>query len=125
MSGRAAVLVVIGALSIGCVSGRTHAPAIEPPARDDPGSAGPISVPPPAAEPADFNLNVRPILEANCRPCHFKGGKMYERLPFDRAETVRSLGAGLFTRIKDEGEQGVIRAFLDRAGAGAAPPSSP
>jgi hypothetical protein len=60
----------------------------------------------------DFDTQVRPIFEARCTPCHFKGGTMYERLPFDRAETIRTLGAKLFTRIKDEKEQSLIREFL-------------
>jgi hypothetical protein len=70
---------------------------------------------PPAAAPAtpaDFTRDVRPILEQRCRPCHFEGGKMYERLPFDRPETIRTLGTRLFTRIKAEDEQAVIRRFL-------------
>lgn len=37
---------------------------------------------------------------------------MYERLPFDRAETIKTLGTKLFTRIKDEKEQHLIREFL-------------
>lgn len=37
---------------------------------------------------------------------------MYERLPFDRADTIKTLGAKLFTRIKDEKEQSIIREFL-------------
>jgi len=68
------------------------------------------------AEPApadQFGLKVRPILEAHCRPCHFSGGKMYERLPFDRPETIRKLGsARLFTRLKDEKERRVVADFL-------------
>ena len=45
-------------------------------------------------------------------PCHFAGGKVYKKLPFDRAETVTNLGTKLFTRIKDENEQRLIREFL-------------
>ena len=60
----------------------------------------------------DFDREVRPLLESKCMPCHFKGGTMYERLPFDRAETVTKLGTKLFTRIKDEKEQRLIRDFL-------------
>ena len=37
---------------------------------------------------------------------------MYQRLPFDRQETIKSLGAKLFTRIKDEKERSLIREFL-------------
>jgi hypothetical protein len=65
-----------------------------------------------AAASADFARDVRPILEKRCQPCHFPGGKMYERLPFDRPETIRTLGTRLFTRIKAEDEQAVIRRFL-------------
>jgi len=60
----------------------------------------------------DFQTKVKPILEAHCLPCHFQGGKMYERLPFDRPETITKLGEKLFTRIKDKDEQRVIREFL-------------
>lgn len=66
----------------------------------------------------DFASEVRPILEARCMPCHFEGGKMHERLPFDRPATIRELGERLFTRIKDEEERKTIRAFLSQAGDG-------
>jgi hypothetical protein len=62
----------------------------------------------------DFDAQVRPILESRCTPCHFSGGKMYERLPFDRPETIRKLGTKLFSRIKDEHEQQLIREFLSQ-----------
>jgi len=39
---------------------------------------------------------------------------MYERLPFDRAKTIQDLGPRLFTRIKAENEQAVIRRFLSQ-----------
>ena len=63
-------------------------------------------------QPADYAHTVLPILEAKCRPCHFAGGKMHDRLPFDRQETIVKLNTKLFTRIKDEKEQAVIRRFL-------------
>ena len=59
----------------------------------------------------DFTTQVRPIL-ARCQPCHFSGGTMYERLPFDRPETVTKLGEKLFTRIRAENERQIIREFL-------------
>jgi hypothetical protein len=68
----------------------------------------------PAPKNVDFARDVRPILEKRCQPCHFTGGKMYGQLPFDRAETVDKLGTKLFTRIKKDDEQAVIRAFLAR-----------
>ncbi|HYI10429.1 MAG TPA: hypothetical protein VEK57_15320 [Thermoanaerobaculia bacterium] len=71
---------------------------------------------PQAAPPrnVDFAKDVRPILEKRCQPCHFEGGKMYAHLPFDKAATVDKLGTQLFTRIKADEEQAVIRAFLTR-----------
>jgi len=60
----------------------------------------------------DFTRDVRPILETRCQPCHFAGGRMYEKLPFDREETIHRLGSKLFTRIKAEAEQQVIRELL-------------
>ena len=60
----------------------------------------------------DFTTHVRPILESRCMPCHFQGGTMYQRLPFDQPKTIKSLGEKLFTRIKNENEKLVIREFL-------------
>jgi hypothetical protein len=62
----------------------------------------------------DFQSQIRPILEAKCQPCHFSGGKVYERMPFDRQETIKTLGTKLFTRIKDEDERRLIRDFLEQ-----------
>jgi hypothetical protein len=62
-----------------------------------------------------FNASVRPLLEKQCQPCHFKGGKMHAQLPFDDPKTIRHLGTKLFSRIKSEKEQAVIRAFLAQA----------
>jgi len=59
-----------------------------------------------------FHGSVEPMLKERCTPCHFAGGKMYGKLPFDRPETIVSLGERLFTRIKDEKQRGVIRKFL-------------
>lgn len=39
---------------------------------------------------------------------------MYQRLPFDRSETIKTLGTKLFSRIKDENERRQIREFLDQ-----------
>ncbi len=66
----------------------------------------------PAPAKVDFTTDVRPILESRCMPCHFQGGTMYQRLPFDQPKTIKSLGEKLFTRIKNENEQRVVREFL-------------
>ena len=96
-----------------CAGARARAVACN----DAPGSASPLEpapiVSPIEKQPAvDFATQVRPILESRCQPCHFTGGVMYERRPFDRPETIHALGEKLFTRIKDENEQRVIREFL-------------
>jgi len=71
------------------------------------------------AERPTFASDIRPILESSCQPCHFQGGQMYEKLPFDKPETITKLGTKLFTRIKNEDEQRVIRQFLSEQSASA------
>lgn len=89
--------------------------------------------PPPAAVPSslqsvsapprvDFDTQVKPVLQNRCTPCHFPGGVMHEQLPFDQARTIRHLGEKLFTRIKDEQEQALIRSFLSQAPCRKVPP---
>jgi hypothetical protein len=75
--------------------------------------------PQPKAQPVDFQTQIRPILEKRCQPCHFTGGTMYGKMPFDRPQTIRTLGEKMFTRIKDPKEQAILRAFLaEGAGKG-------
>jgi hypothetical protein len=64
------------------------------------------------AEWPTFASDVKPILQSRCQPCHFQGGQMYEKLPFDKPETITRLGTKLFTRIRDENQQRVILDFL-------------
>ncbi|HYC61634.1 MAG TPA: hypothetical protein VEK79_18910 [Thermoanaerobaculia bacterium] len=73
-------------------------------------------MPLPAEPPKDvqFARDVQPIMEKRCQPCHFPGGTMHAKLPFDQAVTIDKLGTKLFTRIKKDDEQAVIRAFLAR-----------
>ncbi|HLE31110.1 MAG TPA: hypothetical protein VJB38_00735 [Bacteroidota bacterium] len=49
-----------------------------------------------------FEDTIAPILKKNCTPCHFEGGKMFEKHPFNKYETVRDLGKKLGTRLKGE-----------------------
>jgi hypothetical protein len=60
----------------------------------------------------DFPTQIKPMLEAKCQPCHFSGGKVYAKMPFDRPETIKTMGTKLFTRIKNENERQLIRDFL-------------
>ena len=60
----------------------------------------------------DFDTQLKPIFQSKCMPCHFSGGKMYDRLPFDKPETIKKLGTRLFTRIKDDHDRKLIEDFL-------------
>jgi hypothetical protein len=42
------------------------------------------------------------MLLARCTPCHIPGGKMYERLPFDDAQVVKSHQDGVMRRLKGD-----------------------
>lgn len=49
-----------------------------------------------------FAASVRPVLTAHCAPCHEPGGKMYDRLPFDKGETIASHRDGVLKRLKGD-----------------------
>ena len=66
----------------------------------------------PTVKKPDFESEIKPILQARCQPCHFQSGQVYDKMPFDRPETIHRLGTKLFTRIKDEKERRTIRDFL-------------
>ena len=63
----------------------------------------------------DFDTQIKPILHSKCMPCHFSGGQMYARLPFDKPDTIRKLGVRLFTRIKEKDDQELIENFLSQS----------
>jgi hypothetical protein len=98
-------LLVVAVLLVGCAHPKTPKSTADSRA---PQLAAPLATTPSVS----FALDVRPILEARCQPCHFAGGRMYEKLPFDREETIHRLGSRLFTRIKADDEQQIIRVFL-------------
>ena len=78
------------------------------------GSTRTFASSPPAstATKPDFQTEIKPIFQAQCQPCHFPGGKVYDKMPFDKPETITRLGEKLFTRIKNEKERRLIREFL-------------
>jgi hypothetical protein len=63
-------------------------------------------------KPVSFEKDITPILTGKCQPCHFPGCTMYAKRPFDKPATIVALGEKLFTRIKDERQRAVIRAYL-------------
>ena len=64
-----------------------------------------------AKDTINFAGQIQPILVKNCSPCHFTGGKMYERMPFDKDTTIMNQQAGILRRIKGE-ENTLIRSFI-------------
>ena len=61
----------------------------------------------------DFTSQVQPILVKNCSPCHFTGGKMYDKLPFDKDTTIINHQATVLKRIKGE-ENTLIKSFIEQ-----------
>ena len=127
------VLPVVLSLFLSCahgqVGGRTDgasgaAPAVSVSGATAPAaSPSPTPSPTPTPEPIDFAKQIRPVLEEKCTPCHFPGGRMYERLPFDREETIRTLGQVLFTRLQDPVDRELLRTFLAQPQETPAPPA--
>jgi len=60
-----------------------------------------------------FTRQIQPILVKNCSPCHFTGGKMYERMPFDKDSTIINHETGILKRIKGE-ENLLIKTFIEQ-----------
>jgi hypothetical protein len=60
----------------------------------------------------NFSSRVQPIMIKNCSPCHFPGGKMYERMPFDKDTTIINHGEKILKRIKDDEENSLLKKFL-------------
>ncbi len=136
MRGFAIVLVLAAAFTtpailLRCASSRTAglAPGTRAPTRDAAApapSASPAPSPSPSAAPAptpaaahadriDFTTQILPLLQERCSPCHFPGGRMYDRLPFDKEMTIRLLGTRLFTRLREPEDQELIGAFLEQS----------
>ncbi|MFZ6014565.1 MAG: hypothetical protein ACOYXT_29770 [Bacteroidota bacterium] len=63
----------------------------------------------------DFKTDIRPILHSHCMPCHFPGGKMYSKMPFDSAQTIVDHAEGVLRRIKDPAENEKIKIFISQA----------
>ena len=60
-----------------------------------------------------FDKEIKPIFIKNCSPCHFTGGKMYEKLPFDKDTTIINHQAAILRRIKGE-ENTLLRSFIQQ-----------
>jgi len=60
-----------------------------------------------------FVSQIQPILVKNCSPCHFNGGKMYDKMPFDKDTTIINHQAAILRRIKGE-ENTLLRSFIQQ-----------
>ncbi len=74
----------------------------------------PVAAAPAPAASAIYVNELRPLLQERCGKCHFPGGKMHARQPFDDEATVRGLGAEkLSTRIDDDEGRRILRAYFN------------
>lgn len=63
----------------------------------------------------NFKTQIQPIFVRNCSPCHFPGGKMHEKLPFDTAVTILNNSTAILRRIKDVNEKKLVSDFVTEA----------
>lgn len=61
-----------------------------------------------------FDKEIKPIFIKNCSPCHFTGGKMYEKLPFDKDTTIINHSAAILKRIKNKEENTLLSNFISQ-----------
>jgi len=92
-------------------------PAATPPAAAIPPPAAAPSVPAPATpapapEAVSFEASVKPLLARTCTPCHVPGGRMYERMPFDRPEVVFAHKEGVLRRMKNPDDRQLMERWL-------------
>jgi hypothetical protein len=85
------------------------APATMPRPAPVPESAAAASAPSSAEA---FESRIRPLLARTCTPCHVPGGKMYERLPFDNPDVVRSNQASILKRLKVPEDRQALESWL-------------
>ena len=61
------------------------------------------------SKPVTFTGDIAPLLKDKCQPCHFKGGKVFDTLPFDQYKTVARIAPRLNTRLKGKDADLVAR----------------
>jgi hypothetical protein len=84
------------------------AAAPPPAAPEPPAAATPASAP----EPVSFDASIKPLLARTCTPCHVPGGRMYERMPFDRPEVILSHKEGVLRRMKNPDDHELMARWL-------------
>ena len=67
-----------------------------------------------AKDTGSFVQNIEPILIKNCSPCHFPGGKVFAKMPFDQPMTIVGLKKErVLMRIKDEAQKELVRKYIE------------
>jgi len=66
----------------------------------------------PADSSVTFTTSIAPLLKANCTPCHFSGGTVFEKYPFELYETAFTLRTKLGTRLKEPDQQALLARWL-------------
>ena len=67
------------------------------------------------ADTITFVQQIQPVLVKNCSPCHFPGGKMYAKLPFDVPQTIVTLKKErVLMRLKNEEEKELVKRFIEQ-----------
>lgn len=61
----------------------------------------------------DFKSVILPLLQKNCLPCHFPGGKMYEKMPFDKPLTIINHAVGALKRFSNKNEKELLKQFIE------------
>jgi len=60
----------------------------------------------------DFEKEVLPVLVKNCSPCHFTGGKMYDKLPFDKETTLINNAEKILKRVEKDEKKAIVKEFI-------------
>ena len=67
----------------------------------------------PVVDSINYALQIQPLLQQKCSPCHFTGGKMYERMPFDKGATIINHEEGIVRRLsKDQDLVLLIKQYI-------------
>ena len=69
---------------------------------------------PSGVDSLEFTTIIQPILQKNCSPCHFPGGKMYATIPFDKCEAIINHAAGALKRFSDKKENELVKLFIEK-----------
>ena len=66
----------------------------------------------PSREAYTFKRDIAPLLKNNCMPCHFAGGTVFAKLPFDDYATVKSKAKRLNTRLKEDEQKKIVDGWI-------------